>query len=526
MTLRSDRHDLLCSGAKLSRTGRRLFDLASMSPSGLAEVIEGPARRAREAGLSLKIAAPLTERLVSDFSRLTDALPLLAFTLQTLYRGSAGRGDLTLIDYEERFLGADPLSMLEHAVEHALRDPARPRLSPGERTAQYKRLRSALIPRLARIDPDTLARVRRSARLTELPVDSHAVLYRLIDAGLLVHDGDGDTVEIAHDWLLTHWPMLDQWLSEETDRWRMIDHLRSCAAEWDRAQRHGDWLLHRDHRLKDAEELIGSPGFLKETDSLVRAYLDACAEAQQRREKLAALHRDERIRLAERAAEKRGELALRYRRTARTALIGLSGALAIAGWAYWQYRHASPPSPAQGAIPATIGSVPVPTEATISADSPASSETAGDSASSGPALVPMEPSASPLTPLPPAQSLPPDADSGLRLPPESRPKSVADTDSSPSAVSVPSLPSSDDPKAAAAPAPSRRHAPMDRHRAVPPKPESSRDASSTQRKAVPRVTPAKVGTTDPAVPRRRAEGASKPASDQWRIEKDDKKTME
>jgi hypothetical protein len=67
---------------------------------------------------------------------------------------------------------------------------------------------------------------------------------------------------------------------------------------------------------------------------------------------------------------------------------------------------------------------------------------------------------------------------------------------------------------------------MDRHRAVPPKPESSRDASSTQRKAVPRLTPAKAGTTDPAVPRRRAEGASKPASDQWRIEKDDKKTME
>ena len=53
----------------------------------IKDVIEGPARRFEEAGGKLTIEPQLTQRLLEDIDKGggSDALPLLAFTLEQLY---------------------------------------------------------------------------------------------------------------------------------------------------------------------------------------------------------------------------------------------------------------------------------------------------------------------------------------------------------------------------------------------------------------------------------------------------------
>ena len=64
-----------------------LFDeLKPMPPAGYNEVITGPARRATAAGRRLTIEPALVERLLADTAEGADALPLLALTLERLYR--------------------------------------------------------------------------------------------------------------------------------------------------------------------------------------------------------------------------------------------------------------------------------------------------------------------------------------------------------------------------------------------------------------------------------------------------------
>ncbi len=71
--------------------------LDPMPRARFAELIEGPAER-----FGLRIEPGLTERLVED-TRYDDALPLLAFTLERLYKKGGEDGVLTLQEYQDLF---------------------------------------------------------------------------------------------------------------------------------------------------------------------------------------------------------------------------------------------------------------------------------------------------------------------------------------------------------------------------------------------------------------------------------------
>ena len=134
LTIRSDSYEQLQTTAALEEVRPRLYSLAPMPQGNYQMVIEGPARRLNEAGRKLKIEPQLTQRLLEDIQRggSKDALPLLAFTLERLYRDYGGDGDLRLDEYEDMggINGA-----IDAAVEKALKAGNQDERLPSDRDA-------------------------------------------------------------------------------------------------------------------------------------------------------------------------------------------------------------------------------------------------------------------------------------------------------------------------------------------------------------------------------------------------------
>jgi len=177
-------------------------------PQRFGELISGPAARA-----DLRLQPGLAERLVAE-SGGRDALPLLAFTLEKLWRKRQERGaavvepngarwDLTLADYGA-LKGVDGVVSTQAAL---CWDPLRS--DPADSEA----LQQAFVHHLLRLNEEGLA-IKQPARWGELPERSRPLLQRFVEARLLVRgSGDGgDQVEIAHEALLRTWDPLVGWI--------------------------------------------------------------------------------------------------------------------------------------------------------------------------------------------------------------------------------------------------------------------------------------------------------------------------
>ena len=341
LTIRSDRYERLQTAPGLSEVKPRLFDLRPFPPGQFDRVINGPAERATRAGRRLIIEPRLTDRLLADFSEGADTLPLLGFALEKLYHKYGGDGDLTLEDYEAIRGRHDTVqaAIFQEAIDSALAEPYRPPVIPTDRQAQDQGLRRAFIPFLAQINPETNEPMRQVAKLDDLPADVHPLVERLVDARLLIRDKD--VIEVAHESLLRQWRSLRNWLTEDLDKLFLRDAIRRAAAEWTKEGQREDLLVHRNGRLKDAEALLATPGYVVSADSDERAYLNACTAAQQAREAAIKEEQERRIRDAERIAEEQKKAAAAQKNIARRTRIGLAVALVVAGLAGWQYVEAT-----------------------------------------------------------------------------------------------------------------------------------------------------------------------------------------
>ena len=283
-TIRSDSYELLQTAPELHGIRQEAFPLPPMPSGAYKMIIVGPAQRLQQDGKrKLTIDPALTDQLLVDIeggSGSKDALPLLAFTLERLYRDYGADGDLTLDEYRIKLKGIE--GSIQAAVDAALRsadaDPRIPKDS-GERMAL---LRRAMIPALARIDPETRTSRRRVARLSEIPKESQGLIDCLVKARLLVTDErrDGDkreiTLEPAHEALLRQWSELQAWLKEETADLLTLGGVQQAARDWIAKGRAANWLNHTAGRLEDAERLRQRPDFVRFITPVEQDYLQAC----------------------------------------------------------------------------------------------------------------------------------------------------------------------------------------------------------------------------------------------------------
>src|SRR5262249_48703275 len=142
-----------------------------------------------------------------------DALPLLAFALQRLWRQYAASGALTK-DHYERVGGLRGL--IEDAAERALRGMAPEQDTPLPSAPPPKHrldlAASTFVPALVQIN-DQGATIRRIAPWSSFNDEQRDLLLRFDQWRLVVRKGesDGGTVEVAHEALFREWARLQSW---------------------------------------------------------------------------------------------------------------------------------------------------------------------------------------------------------------------------------------------------------------------------------------------------------------------------
>jgi hypothetical protein len=267
VTIRADRYEPLQVSPELAGVETALFDqLKPMPPAGHTEVITGPARRASAAARRLTVEPALVERLLADTAQGADSLPLLALTLQRLYRDFGDEGNLKLAEYE--VIGG-MAQVVQTEVDKLLAG------DPAQRQTQLDILHDAFIPWLATINPDNDQPMRRVARWADLPEPSRPLIDALVARRLVVKDirNNEVVVEVALESLLRQWNGLAGWLREEAQDLKDAERLERAATDWRASDRNQSWLL-PGTRLAEAETLAAKPRFRDRLDP-IRDYLDA-----------------------------------------------------------------------------------------------------------------------------------------------------------------------------------------------------------------------------------------------------------
>ena len=231
----------------------------------LRRAIELPGRRA-----GLRIEPHLVSALVGDVAGEPGGLPLLSAALVELWQRRDGR---TL-----RYAAYDRSGGVQGAVAR-LAEGAYLRLSEAER----RRARPMLL-RLAGAEEQKAAAeafVRRRVSLDELELerdpDAARALGVLTEARLLTVDEGA--VEVAHEALLSEWPRLRGWLTEDAEGRSLHQHLIGAAAEW-QGSGHEPAELYRGARLASALDWAASHD--PELNDLERSFLDEGRAASKR----------------------------------------------------------------------------------------------------------------------------------------------------------------------------------------------------------------------------------------------------
>ncbi|MEJ2858929.1 MULTISPECIES: nSTAND1 domain-containing NTPase [unclassified Saccharothrix] len=194
LTLRSRSLDDLIAKDTVDGLNRAVWFLDPMSREQLAAAIEGPA--ATVGGLAFE--SGLVQRILDDTAAEPGSLPLVSLVLDQLWQHRHG-GWLTHAAYEE--LGRVP-GALTTAAEDAVRS-----LEPARRSAARRLLTS-----LTRADGEG-GHARRATLLADLDQDLRDTAHDLAAKRLVVVQDE--TVNLAHQALIDHWPQLRAWLAED-----------------------------------------------------------------------------------------------------------------------------------------------------------------------------------------------------------------------------------------------------------------------------------------------------------------------
>ena len=272
----------------------------------LREVIEGPLR---ELGIG-RLEEGLAVRILRDLKGEPNPLPLLEFTLTELWhRQLAGR--LTHTAYTELGGVSQAVASYAQGVFEAL--------SPQE-----QRQAQDVFIQLAQPGRDQTV-TRRVARNGDFPEDQRALIKRLADSRLIVtglNEGTPDTVEVIHEALFEHWPLLQGWIRESWIFRSWQEGLRSELRLWLEAGQDPSYLL-RGGRLATAEAYLKV--YRDRLNQQEQTFIEASAEQQE-------------AQLREEAARRAREARLQ-RRTNRILSTFMIAALALSGLALWQWHR-------------------------------------------------------------------------------------------------------------------------------------------------------------------------------------------
>jgi DNA-binding winged helix-turn-helix (wHTH) protein/tetratricopeptide (TPR) repeat protein len=222
------------------------FDLAAPSFTDISQMIRKPAAAA---GLSYGVD-PLTNAGLDDLLCVTaanspDALPLLQYCLQELYRLRTDEGELGFDAFHQLGELEGAIGQRAEQIVVGLTEPQRDSLPHI----------MSLVTVLS-LDEENVTSQRApwSALRSE---EARQTVSALIEARLFVSDLAGSTpvFGIAHDAILRRWPRMTGWIATHRNALRARGRLAQQAGRWAGEGRPADLLLARGKLLDEAKEL-------------------------------------------------------------------------------------------------------------------------------------------------------------------------------------------------------------------------------------------------------------------------------
>ncbi|MEQ1839613.1 MAG: AAA family ATPase, partial [Verrucomicrobiales bacterium] len=201
----------------------------------------------------------LNEQLLEDVKDNPDSLPLLEFCLERLYRDTLDPADPEGMRRKRDLLTWDSYVAMDglHGSIATEANQAYEKLSPSAQGA-----RDYLFGNLVRVD-DTVTRRRGDLVELEKKPGAAAFLNAFREAKLLVTDEeDGRAViTLAHESLLSHWPVLFEWIEAHRSDLAAHQRLIKQAQLWEENKKSRKYLLAEGH-LAEAERVAVSAYFL------------------------------------------------------------------------------------------------------------------------------------------------------------------------------------------------------------------------------------------------------------------------
>jgi hypothetical protein len=248
VTVRADFYAQLMSSPLWHDIPSQRIDIAPLRGQALRTAIRAPAH-----AVGVEVDPVLVERLIADAASEPGSLPLIQETMRLLWNNRRRRL-LTLSAYEE--LTRDGNSGLAVAV--AIKADA----AYSELTPEQKQIARRILLDLVQLGegrPDT--RRQRSVSALQRMIANHDDLNITLDhlAGnrlVIMDDSDSDgdgTVDLAHEVLITCWPLLEEWLNTDREDTVVYKRLRDNVSAWHDPDRFEDpSLLISGFRLREA----------------------------------------------------------------------------------------------------------------------------------------------------------------------------------------------------------------------------------------------------------------------------------
>jgi len=243
-----------------------------VTPMSTGELREAVVKPATAQGLTVERA--LTDRIIADVTDRPGGLPLMSHALLETWRRRRGR-TLTLKGYEAA-------GGVRGAITQTAED-LYGSLSPQEAVLARQVMLRLIAPGEGSDDAG------RPARRAELDADgtgeTAVVLDRLARARLITLDDD--TVDLAHEALITAWPRLREWIDRDRELLRRHRLLTEAAVAWEQLDRDAG-ALRRGARLTAAEEAFAASGSADQLTALEREFLAASFRTRDAEEQVAA----------------------------------------------------------------------------------------------------------------------------------------------------------------------------------------------------------------------------------------------
>jgi hypothetical protein len=267
------------------------INLGPMTREELECAIRKPAEK-----IQLEFEAGLVRRILNDVRDEPGNLPLLEFVLKELWDNRHG-GILSNETY-------DAIGGLHGAVAAKADE-----LFKGLSSAEQKILQLIFL-RIVRPSAESGLDTRRRAAFTELPREAIELVTKLANERLLVTNqsasGLEQTVEVAHEALISNWSTLHAWVNEDREFLLWRDRLGPLVAEWERAQESNEALL-RGPLLIEAQKWFDQRS--QDLSDQERKFISASREERERLAREEKERRERELEAARKLADAQKERA-------------------------------------------------------------------------------------------------------------------------------------------------------------------------------------------------------------------------